>query len=427
MPSSRLAAAQKLPDLGSPRFELLNVLGEGGSGVVYEARVKSASGEGEIVALKVLRAELAPSERERRRFLEESERMQRVTHPGLVRLLDAGLLPDGRPFLAMPRLEGETLAARLRRGPIPVRTAVRWFAILARAVHALHEAGMVHRDIKPENVILEEDGPVLLDFGIARDLDDESASTTTVEGRVRGTPAYMAPERFFGAPASVRSDVYELAVVLYMMLVGRLPWGSEKNVTERLDPKSPEEASADVNAALAAVILRALSTRPEVRPASAEALAAETLRTLDAPSLRELAPTQEEEDRQTVDLPVVQPAPSLAPKSAPPPRSSTRNKAIPIVLVTTVVVAAFVIAKTKSADGPAPVMPAASLPLPSVVVSSAPTPAKEDPPPSSVPSSVASEAPPASAVVVRPKPPPVRSAPSTSASVSVEKYFEDRR
>ncbi len=259
--------------LGSPRFEPLRVLGEGGSGIVYEVRLRSGLESARpTLALKVLRAELAPSERERRRFLEEAERMQRLHAPGLVTLLESGLLPDGRPYLAMPLLAGETLAARLRRGPLPAAVAARYFAVLASAVQALHEAGMVHRDVKPENVMVVDDSPVLLDFGIARDIDDET-TTTTAEGRVRGTPAYMAPERFFGSPASVRSDVYELGVVLYMMLVGRLPWGSEKNVTDRLNPANPREAGADVSRTLATAVLRALSTRPEVRPATALELA----------------------------------------------------------------------------------------------------------------------------------------------------------
>src|SRR5262249_45378771 len=183
-----------LASLGSPRFEALRVVGEGGSGIVYEARIRDPEAKGRAVALKVLRAELAPSERERRRFLEEAERMQRVEDAGLVALLEAGLLPDGRPFLAMPLLEGGTLAAGLNQGPLPTATALRYFGILARAVHALHAAGMVHRDVKPENVMLVRDGdtdgdtarPVLLDFGIARDIDDDT-TTTTAEGRVRGT------------------------------------------------------------------------------------------------------------------------------------------------------------------------------------------------------------------------------------------------
>lgn len=299
-----------LPDnvLGSPRFEPLRVLGEGGGGIVYAVKIRSGVDVDEkrparAVALKVLRAELAPSERERRRFLEEAERMQRVDAPGLVKLLEAGLLPDGRPYLAMPLLEGETLAARLRRGPLPAETAVRHFGILARAVQALHDAGMVHRDVKPENIMLVDDAPVLLDFGIARDIDDDT-TTTTAEGRVRGTPAYMAPERFFGAAASVRSDVYELGVVLYTMLVGRLPWGSEKNVTDRLNPASPRDAGADVSGALARVILGALSTRPEMRPASAQALATDVA---EAVGVAEAVEGDAAGGRSTVDFAVETP------------------------------------------------------------------------------------------------------------------------
>ena len=153
--------------------------------------------------------------------------------------------------------------------------AIRIFGILARAVAAVHDAGMVHRDIKPENIfIVEDDGlpiPMLLDFGIARDVDAPT-STTTENGLIRGTPAYMAPERFFGSPASVASDVYELGVTLYMMLVGKLPWGSNADVSDRLAPRSPSHF-APIPSALGRAVLGALSTRPEVRPASASALA----------------------------------------------------------------------------------------------------------------------------------------------------------
>ncbi len=298
MPAARLSENV----LGSQRFEPLRVLGEGGSGIVYEVRDRS----GETFALKVLRAELAPSEKERRRFLAEAERMQRLDADGLVPLRESGLLPDGRPYLAMPLLDGETLADRLKRGPLPPLVAARYFAVLASAVHALHEAGMVHRDVKPENVMLVGDSPVLLDFGIARDIDD-GATTTTVEGRVRGTPAYMAPERFFGAPASVRSDVYELGVVLYMMLVGRLPWGSEKNVTDRLNPANPRDVGADVSRDLATVILRALSTRPEVRPATALELAED---------VAAAAGESKDASRRTVDIEVQDPPDALARRAA---------------------------------------------------------------------------------------------------------------
>ncbi len=256
--------------LRGSRFRALRPLGSGGSGLVLEADDDELG----RVAVKVLRVDAVPTARDERRLLGEAERIRRVCHPGLVRLLDAGLLPTGRPYLAMPVMRGETLARRLVEGPIPAGDAVRIFGQLARAVHVVHEAGMVHRDIKPENVMLTEHGPVLLDFGIAKDLEGETGATT-VEGTIRGTPAYMAPERFFGARADVRSDVYELGVVLYVMLVGKLPWGPSENVGARLAPLDPRGAGIDVSRSLAGAVLRALSTRPEVRQSSALAFAEE--------------------------------------------------------------------------------------------------------------------------------------------------------
>lgn len=265
-------------DTSLGEFELSRVLGEGGSGTVYDARHGSRR-----VALKVLRQDLALSARDARRFVEEAQRMGQVDHPGLVKLESAGVLPDGRPYIAMQLLDGETLAGRLSRGPLPPDEAIRVFAELARAVAALHEAGFIHRDIKPENIVmvgeLEALSPVLLDFGIAREISS-SPSTTTASGAVRGTPAYMAPERLFGGPATVRSDVYELALTLHMMLVGKLPWPVVDGVAQRLAP--PAELGAAVPADIARAVRRALSTRPEVRPESAEALAREVERAWQA-------------------------------------------------------------------------------------------------------------------------------------------------
>src|SRR5690606_10088835 len=145
------------------------------------------------------------------------------------------------------------------------------FSELASAVHALHEQGLVHRDLKPENVFVVDDRhAVLLDFGIAKDLD-APASTTTQEGNVRGTPAYMAPERFFGQPAGIATDVYELALVLYTMLAGRLPWNDVADPEARLAPRSLCEL-APVPEALDVEIRRALSTRAQNRPPSAMSL-----------------------------------------------------------------------------------------------------------------------------------------------------------
>src|SRR5262249_20716754 len=152
-------------------------------------------------------------ERDRKHFLAEAELLSRISHPGVIEILDSGAFDDGRPYLVMPLLEGETLSTRLGRGRLDADLALRLFAQLAGAVAALHDAGIVHRDIKPENVMYLEDEErlVLLDFGIAREVDHPT-STTTRMNLVRGTPGCMAPERYFGVRASAASDVYELGV-----------------------------------------------------------------------------------------------------------------------------------------------------------------------------------------------------------------------
>ena len=248
-------------------FELRAILGQGGSGTVYDA----AWGHRRI-ALKVLRAELWPTDRERERFFSEAALLSSVDHAGVVKVLGSGALPDGRPYLAMERVEGESLAARVARGPVPLPEALALFEQLCHAVAALHQRGLIHRDIKPENVILAGAYPVLLDFGIAKS-ESAPASTVTQEGTLRGTPAYMAPERFFGAPATVATDVYELAVLFYAMVTARLPWDSSADPTARLNPPRPTELGHPLPPELETMLLGALSTRAEARPGSALALA----------------------------------------------------------------------------------------------------------------------------------------------------------
>jgi serine/threonine-protein kinase len=432
-----MAVAQPamLPAKSVPGFDVVRAVGEGGSGIVLEARATSAAvvPVGSVVALKLLRPELALSERERRRFVEEARRMTRVDHEGLVRLLAAGVLDDGCPYLAMPLIRGQTLAKRLSQGPLDLGDAVRIFCILARAVGAMHRAGMVHRDIKPENVLLEDPAPevgalprpILLDFGIARD-DGDDASTTTAEGRIRGTPAYMAPERFFGAVASPNSDVYELGVVLYMMLVGRLPWGSHESVAERLDPPSPSDVCAGVPRDLALLVLRALSTRPEVRPQSADAFAEDVERSMSAGSGAP-APSS----RPTIDVPAPSPGGrvSLARATGRPEGRTRRRHRAPLVLLGALALVALAASRmgqraTGSAQGiveateraPSPPSPPAAPvlePRGSAAVSSAATP----------PTLSESSRPPRSRSGVRPTPKP---APPPAARPP-EVYFEDRQ
>ncbi|MFT3698146.1 MAG: serine/threonine-protein kinase [Kofleriaceae bacterium] len=240
-------------------FRIHAELGRGGSGVVYDA-----SWGPRRVALKVLNEGASG-------YLEEAQRLQQIGHPSVVKVLAAGELPDGRPFLAMERLDGETLAHLIARGRLPLDRSLALFAELCSAVTALHDRGLVHRDLKPENVfVVSGQHAVLLDFGIAKDLA-APASTTTQEGNVRGTPAYMAPERFFGQPAGITTDIYELALILYAMLAGQLPWHDSADPEARLSP-IPLTELASVPDPLDVEIRRALSTRAQNRPASASAL-----------------------------------------------------------------------------------------------------------------------------------------------------------
>src|SRR5512135_654055 len=238
-------------------FRVQAVLGQGGSGIVYDAHWGPRR-----VALKVLHPSLVGTGKERAQFLAEAQRLQQVAHPSVVKVFAVGELPDGRPYLAMERLEGETLAQVIARGPLTQAHALELFSELCGAVSALHAQGLVHRDLKPENVfVVAGKHAVLLDFGIAKDLS-APASTTTQDGQVRGTPAYMAPERFFGQPAGIATDVYELALVLYAMLAGRLPWDELADPEARLAPRSLCELGSEitVSPALDVEIRRALST-----------------------------------------------------------------------------------------------------------------------------------------------------------------------
>ncbi|KAB2895874.1 MAG: serine/threonine protein kinase, partial [Kofleriaceae bacterium] len=244
-------------------FSIVETLGEGGSGTVYGARWGHRE-----VALKVLRGEIGSGDRDR--FLAEARLLIEMTHPGVVKVLAAGSLPDGRPYLAMEKLPGETLARRLARGPLPLAQAVALFVQLCDAVSAMHARSLIHRDLKPENVMLVV-GPsgehaVLLDFGIAK-VATEGVAPPTQSGMVRGTPAYMAPERFFGHPASIATDVYELAVTLFAMIAGRLPWADSVDPEVRLNPVRLGALVA-VPPALDELVARALSTRAPNRPPS---------------------------------------------------------------------------------------------------------------------------------------------------------------
>ena len=269
---------------GTP-YRLVRTIGEGASGRVWEAEHVEI---GRRVALKVLVAEQASSAASLARFRSEARAMAGLSHPNLVEILDFGTSLDGRVFLAMELVVGETLEAKLRGGAIGAAEAVRITAEACQALSVAHAAGIVHRDINPQNLMLTRGGVVkLLDFGVATARDDGSGVRTSraKERALRGfaifgTPEYMAPEQVAGEAVDPRTDVYALGCVLYEMLTGGPPFeGSSVVVMGKQLRDTPQwpRVCADGRAiprALEAIAMRAMAKDPRGRFSSAAAMGA---------------------------------------------------------------------------------------------------------------------------------------------------------
>lgn len=209
-------------------FEVIGRLGSGGMGDVYRARDTRLDRE---VAIKVLSRELADDPRSRERFEREARAVSRLTHPHICTLYDisATQVESGdAQFLIMELLDGETLADRLRRGPLPAAQAIQMSIEILDALAAAHGMGIVHRDLKPANIMLTRSGVKLLDFGLARLRDPDVAASEgtdgaplTAPGLVLGTVPYMAPEQVRGTEVDARTDLFAFGAVFYEMLTGR--------------------------------------------------------------------------------------------------------------------------------------------------------------------------------------------------------------
>ena len=263
------------------RFALLQLLG-GSMGLVYRAR--AADGD-QDVALKVLRHERLLDGEARARFLREVQVLASLQHPHLCPLLEAGEV-DGIPYYCMPLLSGRSLASRLAAdgsGATPDwRQAATHMAVVADALHAAHQAGVVHRDIKPSNILLDpHDQPMVIDFGLARTHADRYRQLTR-SGQVVGTPEYMAPEQIEPrlGPSDARTDVYACGVVLYELLTGQRPFArtSRRHLFERILTGPPPDLrglTRTVPLALVTVLDTAMARRARHRYPSAAALAAD--------------------------------------------------------------------------------------------------------------------------------------------------------
>ena len=258
-------------------YELVSELGRGGQGAVWKALDTRV---GRTVALKLLPAG-GLSAAALARFRREAALTSRLEHPGLCTVYDVDLEAD-QPFVAMRLVPGESLQQRIERARAGQGALDHAFAIglveqAARALHAAHVAGVVHRDVKPGNLMLTPDGQiVVLDFGIARELDGQAPALTRT-GDVFGTPAYMAPEQIEGLPADARSDVWALGVVLYEALLLRAPFRepTREALYRAILSQEPDRCWRKLPTDLQVVLATALAKEPQRRYATAFDFAAD--------------------------------------------------------------------------------------------------------------------------------------------------------
>jgi serine/threonine protein kinase len=259
------------------RYAIQAKIGEGGMGVVYRARDVEL---GRAVAIKLLLPGRAESAAVRRRFEREAEALAKLRHPNLLQVHAAGEV-EGNPYLVTEWLEGEGFDERLEReGPFPPEEAAALVAQVALALAHAHERGVLHRDIKPTNVLLVPGrGPVLIDFGLAKDADP-GASRLTASGVFAGTAGYAAPEQLVDASSvDGLADVYGLGATLYTLLTGEAPVGGATTFQELLalcaagKVPPPSEVREGIPRRIDEAVQKAMAPMPAERFADAQALA----------------------------------------------------------------------------------------------------------------------------------------------------------
>jgi serine/threonine-protein kinase len=253
------------------RYEVKEVLGVGGMGMVFKA-VDSELGE--VIAIKTLKQELLSEDvNALERFKSEIRLARRISHRNVVRTHDLGEFA-GVYFITMEYVEGTTLKELVKkRGRLPIAATLTVAKQLCRALEVAHEQGVIHRDIKPQNMVVEPDGVLkVMDFGIARLAKRQSGMTE--QGMVVGTPEYMAPEQLMGQEIDARADLYAAGCVIYECLTGAPPLTAENQFTlvaKLLEetPATPISLNADVPQALSDLVMRTLSKKPDDRPRTA--------------------------------------------------------------------------------------------------------------------------------------------------------------
>jgi serine/threonine protein kinase len=258
-------------------YEILAAVGAGGMGEVYRAKDTRLD---RTVAIKVLPAHLADRTDLKERFEREARTVSNLNHPHICTLYDIGQ-QDGVAFLVMEFIEGESLADRLRKGPLPVAQALQYAEQIADALDKAHRQGVVHRDLKPGNIMLARSGAKLLDFGLAKlqqlapAFSSETAIPTqasglTVQGTILGTLQYMAPEQLEGKEADARTDIFAFGAVLYEMVTGKKAFEGESQVTiiaaiVKSEPAAASSIQSTVSTAVDHLIKRCIAKEPDAR------------------------------------------------------------------------------------------------------------------------------------------------------------------
>jgi serine/threonine protein kinase/tetratricopeptide (TPR) repeat protein len=254
------------------RYQILQVLGEGGMGAVYKARDRELE---RIIALKVIRPDLAGHQEVLQRFKQELILARQVTDTNIIRIFDLGEA-DGVKFITMELVEGETLQHMLRtRGKLPVPEVVDMLEQMLSGLRAAHKAGVIHRDLKPGNIMRDPQGRVVvMDFGLARSLESDGMTKT---GAMLGTIEYMSPEQALGTELDARSDLFTVGLICYELLTGKMPFHADSAVAsllrrtqERAAPMS--DLDKEIPGVLSNIVSKCLERDPALRYQSAQAL-----------------------------------------------------------------------------------------------------------------------------------------------------------